>query len=49
MSSHDADKVHLWIGSNHDSEEQYRHYFAMDYSTEGDVDDPAYKVCPFCH
>lgn len=48
MSSHKADKVHLWIGSNHDSEEQYHSYFALDYSTEGDFDDPAYKICPFC-
>lgn len=33
MNSHEADKVHLWIGSNHDSEEQYHRYFALDYST----------------
>ncbi|MHA8113676.1 immunity 22 family protein [Kosakonia cowanii] len=48
MSSHEADKVHLWIGSNYDSEEQYHSYFALDYSTDGDFDDPAYQVCPFC-
>ncbi|ELY4677571.1 immunity 22 family protein [Cronobacter turicensis] len=41
-------KVHLWIGSNFLSEEDYMAYFELDYSTEGDIDDPNYKVCGFC-
>ncbi len=23
-------------------------YFELDYSTEGDIDDPDYNVCGFC-
>lgn len=41
-------KVHLWIGSNYSSEEEYMHYFELDYSGEGEIDDPNYKVCRFC-
>ncbi|MBI6527606.1 immunity 22 family protein [Proteus vulgaris] len=41
-------KVHLWIGSNFSSEEEYMHYFELDYSVEGGIDDPNYRVCGFC-
>lgn len=47
-NDYDADSVHLWIGSNYDSMETYLKYFELDYSTEGDFDDPSYKVCAFC-
>ena len=41
-------KVHLWIGTNFSSEEEYMKYFELDYTVEGDFDDPNYKVCGFC-
>ncbi|KAA8999401.1 hypothetical protein FJU30_13780 [Affinibrenneria salicis] len=41
-------KVHLWIGSNFSREEEYMQYFALDYSVEGDFDDPNYQLCAFC-
>lgn len=41
-------KVHLWVGTNFQPEEQYLEYFKLDYSVEGDFDDPAYKLCGFC-
>ncbi len=41
-------KVHIWIGTTSLSEEDYQKYFELDYSTEGDFDDPDYKVCGFC-
>ncbi|WP_193016256.1 immunity 22 family protein [Proteus sp. FME41] len=41
-------KVHLWIGSNFSSEEEYRHYFELDYSEEDGIDSPNYRVCGFC-
>ena len=41
-------KVHVWIGSNFSSEEEYMHYFEMDYTTEGDFTDPDYIRCGFC-
>jgi hypothetical protein len=41
-------KVHLWIGTTRKSEEKYEAYFELDYSTEGDFEDPKYKVCQFC-
>lgn len=47
-NDYETDSVHLWIGSNHDSDENYIKYFELDYSTEGDFDDPSYKVCAFC-
>lgn len=47
-TNYDADIVHLWIGSNYDSEKDYLKYFELDYSTEGDFEDPSYKVCAFC-
>lgn len=40
--------VHLWIGSNFSSEENYMEYFKLDYSVEGDFDNPDYKLCGFC-
>ena len=42
------EKVHLWVGTNHKPEEEYQAYFELDYSTEGDFDNPDYKVCQFC-
>jgi hypothetical protein len=47
-NDYEADSVHLWIGTNHDSESDYFKYFELDYSTEGDFEDPSYKVCAFC-
>ncbi|MCO7184500.1 immunity 22 family protein [Tenacibaculum sp. XPcli2-G] len=44
----EENKVHLWIGSVNISQEEYLKYFKLDYSTEGDFDDPNYKVCGFC-
>ncbi|CRL65558.1 immunity 22 family protein [Proteus vulgaris] len=41
-------KVHLWIGSNFSSEEEYMHYFELDYSEEEGIDSPNYRVCGFC-
>lgn len=41
-------KIHIWIGNTKKSEEEYYKYFELDYSTEGDFDDPNYKVCQFC-
>ena len=40
--------VHVWIGSNFASEAEYMDYFKLDYSVEGDFDDPCYKPCGFC-
>jgi hypothetical protein len=40
-------KVHVWIGTTHQSEEEYYKYFELDYSVEC-IDDPEYIVCPFC-
>lgn len=39
-------KVHIWIGTNFDS--NYYDYFEIDYSTEGELDHPDYKLCGFC-
>lgn len=41
-------KVHIWIGTTTVTEEVYLKYFELDFSTEGDFDDPDYKVCGFC-
>ncbi len=41
-------KEHLWIGTTNKTKDEYFKYFEMDYSTEGDFDDPNYKVCGFC-
>lgn len=41
-------RVHLWIGSNFSSEEEYMHYFELDYSEEDGIDSPTYRVCGFC-
>ncbi|MBI6783150.1 immunity 22 family protein [Pseudomonas syringae] len=51
MSDYDLEKyekVHLWVGTNFSSESDYKKYFELDYSTEGDFDDPNYKLCDFC-
>ncbi|MBD2802467.1 immunity 22 family protein [Xenorhabdus sp. M] len=40
--------VHLWVGSNFSFEDEYMKYFELDYSTEGDFDDPNYRLCQFC-
>ncbi|MEK9495003.1 immunity 22 family protein [Photorhabdus sp. P32] len=40
--------VHLWIGNNFSSEDEYMKYFELDYSIEGNFDDPNYKLCQFC-
>lgn len=39
--------IHIWIGTTHKTEEEYLKYFELDYSTEGDFDDPDYKLCLF--
>lgn len=41
-------RVYLWIGSNFSSEEEYMHYFELDYSAEDGIDSPNYRVCEFC-
>lgn len=41
-------RAHLWIGSNFSSEEEYMHYFELDYSEEDGIDSPNYRVCGFC-
>lgn len=41
-------KVHVWIGNNFSLEEEYIKYFELDYSVEGDFDNPNYKLCGFC-
>ncbi|AHK18881.1 immunity 22 family protein [Yersinia similis] len=41
-------KVHVWIGTNLSSEEDYMKYFELDYSVEGDFNNPNYKLCEFC-
>lgn len=40
--------IHLWIGKTDKEEDEYLKYFELDYSTEGDFDDPEYEVCQFC-
>lgn len=41
-------KIHVWIGTTFKEEEEYQKYFELDYSTEGDFDDPNYRLCEFC-
>jgi len=41
------EKIHVWVGSNFESEANYLKYFELDYSV--DIDDPAYKICGFCN
>jgi hypothetical protein len=41
-------KIHIWIGTTNQTEEEYLKYFELDYSTEGDFEDPKYKLCQFC-
>lgn len=40
--------IHLWIGKTEKEEDEYLKYFELDYSTEGDFDDPDYIVYQFC-
>lgn len=40
--------IHVWIGKTDKEEDEYLKYFELDYSTEGDFDDPEYVVCQFC-
>ncbi|SEQ23781.1 Immunity protein 22 [Pseudomonas sp. NFACC02] len=40
------EKVHIWVGTNFDSEADYSKYFELDHSAE--LDEPAYQVCGFC-
>ncbi|NVZ28968.1 immunity 22 family protein [Pseudomonas gingeri] len=46
--SNENNNVHVWIGSNFSPEAEYMAYFKLDYSVEGDFDDPNYKLCGFC-
>jgi len=41
-----SNKVHLWIGTNFDK--NYYDYFEIDYSTDGELAHPDYKLCGFC-
>jgi hypothetical protein len=41
-------KIHIWIGNFQKTEDDFNKYFELDYSTEGDFDDPEYKICEFC-
>ena len=41
-------KIHLWIGTTFKEEFSYQKYFELDYSTEGDLESPLYKICDFC-
>ncbi|MNM34702.1 hypothetical protein D3C81_453580 [compost metagenome] len=40
------EKIHVWVGTNFSSEDDYLKYFELDYSVGSD--DPTYKVCGFC-
>jgi hypothetical protein len=42
------EKIHIWIGSSQKTEDEFNEYFELDYSTEGDFDDPKFKICQFC-
>ncbi len=48
LSMLNDNNVHVWIGSNFAPETEYTDYFKLDYSVEGDFDDPSYKLCGFC-
>lgn len=41
-------KIHLWLGSNFSSEEEYMEYFKISYSIDSDINDPNYPLCGFC-
>lgn len=41
-------RIHIWMGTTQKSEEDYLQYFELDYSTEGDFEDPKYRICQFC-
>jgi hypothetical protein len=40
------EKVHLWLGTTYNTEEEYQAYFELDL--ENDLDSPNYKNCQFC-
>lgn len=40
-------RVHLWVGTNLESDEKYLEYFELD-PRDIDIDDPEYRVCEFC-
>ncbi|WP_149274988.1 immunity 22 family protein [Pareuzebyella sediminis] len=42
------DKVFIWLGETDKSQQQLEDYFRLDYSVEGNFDDPTYKICGFC-
>lgn len=42
------DRVFLWLGNTNKSQSEITEYFKLDYSVEGDFDDPNYKICGFC-
>lgn len=42
------DKVFLWLGKTNNSQEKFEAYFSLDYSCEGDFENPNYKICGFC-
>lgn len=43
------DKVYLWLGHIELDQSNFKEYFKLDYSTEGDFNNPNYKVCGFCN
>ncbi len=42
------DKVFLWLGKTNKNQYDIEEYFKLDYSVEGDFDDPKYEICGFC-
>ena len=42
------DKVYLWLGLTNLSQNDFEEYFKLDYSVEGNFEDPNYKICGFC-
>ncbi len=42
------DNIFLWLGNINLKEDEFNEYFKLDYSVEGDFDDPNYKLCGFC-
>ena len=42
------DKVYFWLGNFKGSQNEFEEYFKLDYSVEGDFDNPNFKICRFC-
>ncbi|WP_452219466.1 immunity 22 family protein [Lacinutrix salivirga] len=42
------DKVYLWLGLIDLNQNDFKEYFKLDYSVEGNFEDPNYKICGFC-